>query len=329
MSLLRFVNIDFGLRAEEFIDNLAGSPNARRESIELSNKTDSVINKRIRGKLTIKKYKLFSEDVFYYKYIIYIISSIIQLVIEWVTKCVTNKGSLVIIILHIVFYSRKFHFMFFNSVFFELYSRGFRTILHANFIYLDTKNRVQYLCTVLSLIFSLLDIKQLMTSIYNLKNSKRSGKNNIQTKNKNPEDDIDLNKDDDGTNDIFNRKKGQLKKKKGLRMDKKLIKTSNMRKNRKIRKKMEQNRNLGRSKNSTFKRNTKITKIHDVNSEEMNNKSKDLIKNAKKTIDFDKTFLEIKKNKAIQAHIQMRHLELSPQTTISNRIHLVSGIYYS
>lgn len=176
ISLIRYININFGFQAEEFIDNLSGFQNEKKNNVQLQSYSSLLRNKNMRGKLTIKKVALFSENKYYYFYSIYIISSIVKLLVECFLQYSISQKKVQSFYFYIIFYMRKYHFIIFNLILCELYFEGIRTLLHARYSQLENNLKIKFFLTLFALILSLLDIRELLFTIMNIRNPKDDSK---------------------------------------------------------------------------------------------------------------------------------------------------------
>lgn len=71
---------------------------------------------------------------------------------------------------------RKYHFIIFNLILCELYFEGIRTLLHARYSQLENNLKIKFFLTLFALILSLLDIRELLFTIMNIRNPKDDSK---------------------------------------------------------------------------------------------------------------------------------------------------------
>lgn len=177
ISVLRYLNINFGYLADKFIDDILGFHDSKLNSMKLDTYSSQINRKNTRGKLTSKKLPLFSNDRWYYQYIAYMTSSFINLGLGILSRNLKLKKEMIICYLYLIFYFRKLHFVLFNWIICELYFQGVRTLLHSTFSSLDKYQKLKFTCTLLSLIFSLIDISELLNTIYKLRHSRNLKEN--------------------------------------------------------------------------------------------------------------------------------------------------------
>lgn len=157
LGLLRFININMGKKAEDFMDNISGYSESSIDHLKQLKKEAIQVSKSTRGKLTKKRVKFFSSSKEYLKLSLYLVSSIINMISQLILLKMKKRKEIILTFAYLIYYHRRIHFILFNMVILNLYFIGLRTIVHSQFKNLDFKQSIQYLITFGSLLCSLID----------------------------------------------------------------------------------------------------------------------------------------------------------------------------